>query len=129
MNRRGLLPAAGALCAALALGLTACGAGDDAGGDACGDGFLPAGEQARAPALPFEEHTLSPFEMRTLRYAEDLLVRDCMRAHGMDWEVLPAPDEDTTDPPHRRRYGVIEARMAERYGYGPVPRSADEVLL
>jgi len=119
MNRRRLLPAVAALCVAL----TACGVPDGGGG---GERFVPAGEQARALVLPFDEHTLSPFEIRTLGHAEDLLVRDCMREHGMGWEVLPAPEEEGTDPPHRRRYGVIEARTAERHGYGVAAAAADE---
>lgn len=126
MNRRRFLPAAGALCAVLAL--TACGAARD-DGEGGGDGFLPAGDQARALALPFDEYTLSPFEIRTLLHAEDLLVRDCMKGNGMDWQVYPAPEEEGIDPPHRRRYGVIEAPVAETHGYGAPRMAADEGLV
>lgn len=118
-----ILAVAGALC--FAVGLAACGVQDEADGDR----YLPAGENVRSLTLPFDAYTLSPFEMRTLDYAEDLLVRDCMRGRGMDWRVLPAPEEEGTDPAHRRRYGVIEAEVAERYGYGAPPGSADEVLV
>lgn len=118
-----LLPVAGALC--VVLGLAACGVQDGAGGDH----YLPAEQRVRSLALPFDEYTLSPFEMRTLDHAEDLLVRDCMRGHGMDWQVLPAPEEEGTDPAHRRRYGVIEMEVAEQYGYGAPPGAADEVLV
>lgn len=124
LNARHLPPVAGALC--LALGLGACGAAtpNDAGGGE--NGFLPAGAQVRELVLPFDAHTFSPFEMRTLRYAEDLLVRDCMRRRGMDWRVPPAPDEEGTDPPHRRRYGVAEPEIAARHGYGAPALSRDE---
>ena len=121
MNR--LLSVAGALCAAL--GLAACGIQDEEGGDR----YLPAEQRVRSLTLPFDEYTLSPFEMRTLDYAEDLLVRECMRRHGMDWQVLPAPEEEGTDPAHRHRYGVIESEVAEQYGYGAPPGSADEALV
>ncbi|MBQ1082068.1 hypothetical protein [Nocardiopsis sp. B62] len=122
MNR--LLRVTGALC--VAVGLAACGVQDDGGG---GERYLPAEEGVRSLSLPFDEYTLSPFEMRTLDYAQDLLVRDCMRQHGMDWRVLPDPEEEGTDPPHRGRYGVIESEVAERYGYGAPPGSADEALV
>ncbi|NKZ00868.1 hypothetical protein [Nocardiopsis alborubida] len=119
MNRRRLPGAAAAL--GLVLGLAACGArGDD------GNGFLAEEEQARTLSLPFDEHTLSPFEMRTLRYAEDLLVRECMRENGMDWQVVPAPEEEGIDSAHRRRYGVIETGVAELYGYQAPPASEHE---
>ncbi len=124
MNGRRPAVAAGAIC--VALGLTACGTSDD-GGD--GDRYPPAEEPARSLTLPFDSYTLSPFEMRTLDYAEDLLVRDCMRGNGMDWRIVPAPEEEGTDPPHRGRYGVVEAGVAERFGYGPFPGSSDEDLV
>lgn len=104
---------AGSLC--LVLGLAACGVRADADGD--GDPVPPASERARSLSLPFDEYTLSPAERRTLAYAQDLLMRECMREHGMDWEVLPLVDEEDADPPHRRRYGVIEHQVAAAYGY------------
>ena len=79
MNR--LLSVAGSLC--VALGLTACGVQEGGGGER----YLPAEQRVRSLTLPFDEYTLSPFQMRTLDYAEDLLVRECMRGHGMDWQV------------------------------------------
>ncbi|MEU3020288.1 hypothetical protein ABZ635_23165 [Nocardiopsis sp. NPDC007018] len=124
MNGRRPAPAAGALCVALVL--AACGVPDDGDG---GDRYLPAEEPVRSLTLPFDAYTLSPFEMRTLDYAEDLLVRDCMRGNGMDWRIVPAPEEEGTDPPHRGRYGVVETRVAERFGYGATPGSADEGLV
>ncbi|MGW9348950.1 hypothetical protein [Nocardiopsis flavescens] len=127
MNARHLPPVAGALC--LALGLAACGAAAPNDAEGGGSGFLPAGAQVRELVLPFDVYTFSPFEMRTLRYAEDLLVRDCMRGRGMDWRVQPAPDEEGTDPPHRRRYGVAEPEVAARHGYGAPALSRDEALV
>ncbi|MGW9557566.1 hypothetical protein ACWGSK_24000 [Nocardiopsis sp. NPDC055551] len=121
MNR--LLSVAGSLC--VALGLTACGVQEGGGGER----YLPAEQRVRSLTLPFDEYTLSPFQMRTLDYAEDLLVRECMRGHGMDWQVLPVPEEEGTDPAHRRRYGVIETEVAQQYGYGAPPGAADEALV
>ncbi|WP_116244745.1 hypothetical protein [Nocardiopsis sp. FIRDI 009] len=110
-NPRSLLAAA-SLC--VVLGLTACGVRADEGAE---NPVLPSSERARSLVLPFDDHTLSPFEIQTIDYAEDLIIRDCMEERGMDWEVLPVPEEENTDPPHRRRYGVIEPEVAENYGY------------
>ncbi|MEV2277465.1 hypothetical protein AB0I72_17960 [Nocardiopsis sp. NPDC049922] len=119
-NPRSLLTA-GFLC--VVLGLTACGARGDDGAE---NPVIPASEQTRSLVLPFDDHTLSPFEMQMIDYAEDLVIRDCMRDHGMDWEILPVPEEEGTDPPHRRRYGVIEPEVAERYGYVAPVGSEDD---
>ncbi|MFE0149078.1 hypothetical protein ACFWY5_18155 [Nonomuraea sp. NPDC059007] len=79
------------------------------------------GEQARRLTLPFDAYDFSPAENMTLEVAEDLLVRDCLRARGMAWHVLPAPAGSESEPPHRRRYGVIEREIADVFGYHTPP--------
>ena len=81
----------------------------------------PVGEQARALSVPFDDYILSRLDLHTIEYAEDLLTQDCMRGLGLDWEMLPPPAEHDDDPLNRRRYGLIEPEMAERYGYHPPP--------
>ncbi|MFI6291202.1 hypothetical protein ACIBEJ_06415 [Nonomuraea sp. NPDC050790] len=80
-----------------------------------------AGALAQRLRLPFDAYNFSPAEVMTLDVAEDLLVRDCMRALGRSWQALPGPAESESAPPHRRRYGVIEPRIADVFGYHPPP--------
>ncbi|MFI9561489.1 hypothetical protein [Nonomuraea endophytica] len=61
--------------------------------------------------------TGEPAEIMTLEVADDFLVRDCMRQRGFAWEALPGPAESEIAPPHRRRYGVVEPRVADVFGY------------
>ncbi|MFI6908313.1 hypothetical protein ACIBKY_44125 [Nonomuraea sp. NPDC050394] len=79
------------------------------------------GEQARRLTLPFDAYDFSPAENMTLEVAEDLLVRDCLRARGMAWHVLPGPADSESEPPHRRRYGILEPEMADVFGYHTPP--------
>ncbi|MFK4273016.1 hypothetical protein [Streptomyces milbemycinicus] len=55
----------------------------------------------------------------TVEAAEDLLVQRCMRRLGMGWKVIPRIAGD--DAPNRRRYGIIELAIAERFGYHVPP--------
>ncbi|MFE0151077.1 hypothetical protein ACFWY5_28310 [Nonomuraea sp. NPDC059007] len=80
-----------------------------------------AGAQAQRLRLPFDAYNFSPAEVMTLDVAEDLLVRDCMHALGRSWQALPGPAEKESAPPHRRRYGVIEPRIADVFGYHAPP--------
>ncbi|MEV0195701.1 hypothetical protein [Nonomuraea sp. NPDC050691] len=75
------------------------------------------GEEARGLTVPFDAYNFSPAEIMTIEAAEDLLIRDCMRDQGMAWEVLPQARQEDVEPPHRRRYGVIEPQMAQLFGY------------
>ncbi|MEW9556463.1 hypothetical protein [Nonomuraea sp. NPDC050783] len=82
--------------------------------------------EARSLTVPFDAFTLSRLDIQTIEYAEDLLTRACMRAAGFDWEMLPPPASTDSDPMHRRRYGVIEPEVAERYGYHLPPLAPDQ---
>ncbi|MFI6908863.1 hypothetical protein ACIBKY_46905 [Nonomuraea sp. NPDC050394] len=77
--------------------------------------------QVRQLTIPFDAYNFSPAEDMTLDVAEDVVVRDCMNARGLAWQALPGPGESEIEPPHRRRYGVIESRVADVFGYHAPP--------
>ncbi|GAA0933775.1 hypothetical protein GCM10009560_40280 [Nonomuraea longicatena] len=79
------------------------------------------GEEARRLMVPFDAYNFSPAEIMTLEVAEDLLIRDCMQGRGLTWQALPGPPANESAPPNRRRYGVIEPRIVDVYGYRPPP--------
>lgn len=81
-----------------------------------------ASAEARALHVPFDDYTLSTLDMQTIEYAEDLLIRDCMRGRGLEWEMLPPPASQDPNPLNRRRYGLIEPELATRYGYHLPPQ-------
>ncbi len=71
---------------------------------ACGSGSGPTGETASPPpdgivsyALPLDPYILSPYEAGMGSYVENLLVEQCMNAHGYDWPV-PRRDIATMSP-------------------------------
>ncbi|GAA3690595.1 hypothetical protein GCM10022224_065050 [Nonomuraea antimicrobica] len=80
------------------------------------------GAAARRLVFPFDAYNFSPAEVMTREVAEDLLVRDCMKDLGLAWQALPGPAESENDPPHRRRYGVIEPQIADVFGYHAPPQ-------
>ncbi|GFE26967.1 hypothetical protein [Streptomyces nigrescens] len=77
----------------------------------------PTSEEVRRLVLPFDAYALSGPDVHTIESAEDVLIRDCMRAKGKAWRALPQPSTVDPDPPQRRRYGVIEPDVARRFGY------------
>jgi hypothetical protein len=78
----------------------------------------------RRLVLPFDTYNFSPAEIMALEVADDLLVGDCMRAHGLAWQPLPVPADSESAPPHRRRYGIVESRIADAFGYHAPPQRA-----
>ncbi|MET8680631.1 hypothetical protein ABZW18_24355 [Streptomyces sp. NPDC004647] len=82
-------------------------------------------EEARSLALPFDAYEVSTADIHTIESAEDILLRDCMRDKGMDWQLLPRPRGGNPDYPNRRRYGVIEPRIAAEFGYHAPPESPE----
>ncbi|GAU67394.1 hypothetical protein SSP35_04_04840 [Streptomyces sp. NBRC 110611] len=75
------------------------------------------GEEARRLVLPFDAYAMSTPAIHTVESAEDVLIRGCMQAQGMSWKALPRPSGVDQDPPNRRRYGLVEADIAARFGY------------
>lgn len=72
--------------------------------------------EARRLVLPFDRYVLSLGEYYTVSNASDLLVEKCMKRHGYDWERIDRP-LDAAEAKNRRRYGVIESAVADRFGY------------
>ena len=74
-------------------------------------GFTP-----RRLDLPVYDYQLSPSQYAKVAEAKQLLVTACMKRYGFSWSA-PAP----TIPRQDRRYGVIDLRAAQRYGYHLLP--------
>lgn len=83
----------------------------------------PPGPEAVALALPFDAYEQWLPERYAVEAAEELLTRECMRRAGLGWRVVPPPPSEALDPPHRTRYGLIEAEVARRYGYHLPPEA------
>ncbi|MEN3608231.1 hypothetical protein AAH979_01660 [Plantactinospora sp. ZYX-F-223] len=66
--------------------------------------------------LPFDAYTLSLAGLYIMANAQDVLTQECMAARGHDWEIIERPT-DLKDLRNRRRYGVIEMSIAERFGF------------
>ncbi|NYI07667.1 hypothetical protein [Allostreptomyces psammosilenae] len=95
-------------------------------GDAAGGGPSPAERAAALDlTLPLDAYRLDHAAESEVRRARDLLIRDCMEQAGFEWYVSTEASADID--PARRRYGVIDPGVAERYGYHlpPDPRSAE----
>ncbi|MFI6246721.1 hypothetical protein [Streptomyces sp. NPDC051016] len=77
-------------------------------------------------SLPLQAYQLTPREQADADQALQLLVRSCMERAGFTWYV-PAEPRPKPDP-LARRYGVVERRTAERYGYHPpADKSSGEI--
>ncbi|MDG4858259.1 hypothetical protein P8605_08860 [Streptomyces sp. T-3] len=87
-------------------------------------GGPPASAQAREIALPFDTYKISVAEDLLIDSATDILIGRCMKAQGMRWTQLPPAGARDVSPPNRRRYGLIEEKVAERFGYHAPPESA-----
>jgi hypothetical protein len=83
----------------------------------------PPSRQAREIVLPFDGYELSLGDYYIVSNARDALTRTCMRHGGFDWEIINRPAE-VDEARNRRRYGIIEIPVAERFGY----HANDELL-
>ncbi|MGV9855109.1 hypothetical protein ACWDWU_41125 [Streptomyces sp. NPDC003442] len=88
-------------------------------------GFWSGKDRAAAipPPEPLADLQLSPAQRQSLRHAEDVLVRRCMRDRGMDFHVA-ATAEMPSSPPNP--YGLLDSAEVAARGYGlrgavPVP--------
>lgn len=80
------------------------------------------GVEAQRLILPFDAYAMTTPDIHTIEAAEDVMIRDCMGERGMGWNALPRPSGLDLDPPNRRRYGLIESEVADRFGYHLPPR-------
>lgn len=81
--------------------------------------FPPTPEVERLQ-LPFDAYSFSLADLYTISNAQDLLIKECMQARGHDWEIVTRPTE-VKDLRNRRRYGVLEIRIAQQFGYHAPP--------
>ena len=66
--------------------------------------------------MPFDAYSPSVSALYEISNASDRLILDCMKAKGLAWKVIQRPT-GLQDLRNRRRYGVIEPAIAEKYGY------------
>jgi hypothetical protein len=76
----------------------------------------PPSAEAQQLILPFDAYELSRGEYYAIRNAQDILMRACMRNHGHDWDTIERPVK-LPETKNRRRYGVVEAAVAQQFGY------------
>jgi hypothetical protein len=118
-----------ALAAGLISGCSTSGTPSDAEPSGSGKAQAQASAQASAPAsaeslgftprrldLPVYDYQLSPAQYAKVAEAKQVLVTACMKRYGFSWSA-PTP----TIPRQDRRYGVIDLRAAQRYGYHLLP--------
>ncbi|WP_326729997.1 hypothetical protein [Streptomyces phaeochromogenes] len=116
-----------ALAAGLISGCSTSGTPSDP--EPSGSGKAQARAQASAPAsaeslgftprrldLPVYDYQLSPAQYAKVAEAKQALVTACMKRYGFSWSA-PTP----AIPRQDRRYGVIDLRAAQRYGYHLLP--------
>lgn len=71
--------------------------------------------------LPIARYSLSDADAALLDKAVDISIGQCMAGFGMTWKPSSPGAQDQAD----RRYGVIAADEAARYGYHQAPQPAD----
>jgi hypothetical protein len=81
-------------------------------------------DEAGIPTLPLDVYQVHNQQQQTTLEATRVVARACMARYGFDWhgnDPTPQPDLDALT---RRRYGLINAGDAARYGYQPPPAGA-----
>jgi hypothetical protein len=110
------------LFSATVFGLTALvgGCGSTSSPESEGEPQLGAVRQladAENVTLPLDAYLATPEQNATIDTARDILVRDCMKRFGFDWQVQERP----VTPQPGRRYGISNAADVARYGYHLAP--------
>jgi hypothetical protein len=78
--------------------------------------------------LPLDSYLALGEQSRTIEYAEQLLVGDCMEEQGFAYDVPPRPVEEPFAL-NQRRYGLIDAQQAAEWGYWTEPDSPEVAAL
>jgi hypothetical protein len=68
--------------------------------------------------LPLDDYLPSQEDLDTMGRARILWLRECMRKSGFDFPPLPARHEVGLRSWNERRYGITDADLAARDGYG-----------
>ena len=78
-------------------------------------------DEAGIPTLPLDTYQVHNRQQQTAQEATRVVARACMARFGFDWhgnDPTPQPDLDALA---KRRYGLINAADAARYGYQAPP--------
>ncbi|WP_317447342.1 hypothetical protein [Streptomyces collinus] len=117
---RGRFAAAAAVL--LVLGSLTAGCGDRHGTGTPPQRAPRAGVEVRELVLPLDSFALQLPDLTRAQDAEDRLMRTCMARQHLVWtEIRRDPDGSPDRWPNRYRYGLIETKVARRFGYHPVP--------
>lgn len=85
-----------------------------------------ASAEVRNLTVPIDAYATRKVDDYLVAAAEDVLMRDCLDAEGLDWTPRRPVREADVDPPNRRRYGVMEPAVARAFGFKPPPLPAEE---
>lgn len=117
--------------ATVAMSVAACGApeaapGPDAGHDEPEIGTVRQVDSHDDLVFPLDSYHLSSTERATIARADDVLVRECMRRNGFDYELPDRTDEPALE---NRVIGIVDMESAAQYGYKPAgyPEHANRV--
>lgn len=111
------------MVAALAATITAsCGAGSEKAEGPPLISATPTVTSVADSVLPLDAYTLSAEEDRTVGQALHLLIRQCGQRFGVDVRMGP-PDNPSLIELSARRFGIIDAGEAARFGYNWPPSS------
>lgn len=105
--------------AAVIMSVAACGAREANAGAGQSEpelGAVPQVDSYDDLVFPLDSYRLSPEQQTTITRADDVLVRECMRRYGFDYEL---PDRTSEPELENRVIGIVEKDSAARYGYKP----------
>jgi hypothetical protein len=108
--------AGGAIVAATALTLTACG-GHKAPSGPPSIGNVRMMTNMTNASFPLDAYMVSSHERITIENAAAIVAGRCMRRFGFDWQTPKIPDLAVS--PYARRYAVTDPEEARRLGYHP----------
>jgi hypothetical protein len=75
-------------------------------------------------SLPLDQYGPSFMDWNLIDYADQLLMKSCLKERGFDWETV---DRTSEKPPSSRRYGVWTESVARDFGYGLPPATPGQL--
>jgi hypothetical protein len=120
------MPAIRTLHAALlaaAFAVASCGGGDSDASEPPVDSFTPVTSSDQI-ALPFDAYLLTAEQDQLNLKANNLLVRRCGERFGVE-VTMPVGLNPTPNELNARRYGIIDGKRAQSYGYRPEQSPAE----
>ncbi|GHF31763.1 hypothetical protein FHX82_007136 [Amycolatopsis bartoniae] len=107
------------IIAAVAVAVTACGAVQADVGGVSGEpaiGPIPKVDSYDDLRFPLDSYHQTPEQRLSVKRADDVLMRDCLRRYGFDYEL---PDRTGQPALENRVIGIVDQGLATRYGYKP----------